>query len=38
MPAARPYRTKARPLGLRQGFKYDKVSELIAVVEGEDHR
>ena len=36
-PPARPYRTKARPLGLRQGFSYDNISELLARVEGEDH-
>lgn len=36
-PTARTYRTKARPLGLRQGFSYDNISELIAAAEGEDH-
>jgi hypothetical protein len=36
-PVARPYVTKARPLGLRQGFSYDNISELIAAGEGEDH-
>jgi hypothetical protein len=36
-PAAKAYRTKARPLGLRQGFSYDNISELIAAGEGEDH-
>jgi hypothetical protein len=36
-PAAKPYRTKARPLGLRRGISYDNVSELIAISEGEDH-
>jgi hypothetical protein len=34
---ARPYRTKARPLGLRPGFSYDNISELLARVEEEDH-
>jgi hypothetical protein len=34
---ARPYRTKARPLGLRQGLSYDNISELLARAEGEDH-
>jgi hypothetical protein len=33
----RPYRTKPRPLGLRRGFSYDNISELIASAEGEDH-
>lgn len=35
--APRPYQTKPRPLGLRQGFTYDNISELIAAGEGEDH-
>ncbi len=36
-PAPKPFRTKPRPLGLRQGFRYDNISELIAAAEGEDH-
>lgn len=36
-PAAKPYVTKARPLGLRGGFSYDNISELIAAGEGKDH-
>lgn len=36
-PAAKPYRTKPRPMGLRGGFSYDNISELIAAGEGEDH-
>lgn len=35
---ARPYKTKARPLGLNAGFSYDNVSELLARAEGEDHQ
>ena len=35
--SAKPYRTKPRPLGLRRGFSYDNISELIAAAEGEDH-
>ena len=27
-PAAKPYRTKPRPMGLRRGFSYDNISEL----------
>ncbi|MBI4327668.1 MAG: DUF2191 domain-containing protein [Chloroflexi bacterium] len=34
---ARPYCTKPRPLGLRQGFSYDNIAELLARAEGEDH-
>lgn len=34
---AKPYRTKPRPLGLREGFSYDDISELLARAEGEDH-
>lgn len=37
-PAAKPYRTKPRPLGLRRGFGYDNISELIAAAEGEEHQ
>lgn len=37
-PAAKPYRTRPRPLGLRRGFSYDNISELIAAAEGEDHQ
>ena len=36
-PAAKPYRTKPRPMGLREGFSYDNISELLARIEGEDH-
>jgi hypothetical protein len=35
--AAKPYVTKARPLGLRAGFSYDNIAELLARAEGEDH-
>jgi hypothetical protein len=36
-PAAKPYRTKPRPLGLGPGFSYDNIAELLASAEGEDH-
>lgn len=36
-PRAKPYRTKARPLGLRPGVTYDNVAELLARAEGERH-
>lgn len=36
-PSARPYRTQPRQMGLRRGFSYDNISELIAAAEGEDH-
>jgi hypothetical protein len=35
-PAAKPYRTEPRPMGLRQGFSYDNIAELLARAEGED--
>ena len=35
--APKPYRTVPRPLGLREGFNYDNVAELLARAEGEDH-
>jgi len=37
-PPAKPYRTISRPMGLRQGFSYDNIAELIARAEGEDHQ
>ena len=37
-PSAKPYRTKARPLGLRPGLSYDNISELLARIEGDEHR
>ena len=36
-PAAKPYRTRPRPLGLREGLSYDSIADLLARVEGEDH-
>ena len=36
-PSAKPYRTKPRPMGLRPGFNYDNIAELLARAEGEDH-
>ena len=35
--AAKPYRTKPRPLGLRRGLSYDNIAELLDRAEGEDH-
>jgi hypothetical protein len=37
-PPAKPYRTEPRAMGLRQGFSYDNIAELIARAEGEDHQ
>lgn len=34
---AKPYKTRPRPLGLRRGFNYDNVAELLARSEGEEH-
>ena len=36
-PAAKSYRTKPRPLGLRRGLNYDNIAELLARAEGEGH-
>ena len=36
-PPAKPYRTDPRPMGLRRGFSYDNIAELLARAEGEDH-
>ncbi len=35
---ARPYRTRPRKMGLKEGLNLDNIQELIARVEGEDHR
>ena len=37
-PSAKVYRTTARPLGLRRGFSYDNIGELLARAEGEDYQ
>ena len=34
----KPYRTDARPMGLREGHTLDNVHELVARVEGGDAR
>ena len=36
-PAAKPFRTKPRPLGLAKGLSYDNISDLLALSVGEDH-
>ena len=35
---ARPYHTQPRKLGLKAGRNLDNIQELIAQVEGEEHR
>jgi hypothetical protein len=37
-PAAKPYHTNPRPMGLRPGLSYDNIAELLAIAEGEDHK
>jgi hypothetical protein len=37
-PEAKPYRTRARPLGLRAGLSYDNISDVLARAEEEEHR
>jgi hypothetical protein len=36
--AAKPYRSKPRPLGLRPGLSYDNIAELLVHAEGEEYR
>lgn len=36
-PPVKPYQTKPRPMGLRPGFSYDNISDLIVAGEGEQH-
>ena len=33
----KPYQTKPRAMGLREGLNYDNIAELLARTEGEDH-
>ena len=35
---ARPYHTRPRKLGLKEGRSLDNIQELIAQIEGEEHR
>jgi len=37
-PTPTPYRTKPRPLGLKKGYTYDNIAELLASAEGESHK
>ena len=37
-PAAKPYHTKAHPMGLRPGFSHGNTGELLAQIEGENYR
>ena len=36
-PAAKSYRTKPHPMGLKPGLSYDNIAELLAVAEDEAH-
>ena len=36
-PVAKPYRTKGFPMGLKKGYNYDNIGELLAQIEGEDY-
>jgi hypothetical protein len=35
---AQPFVVRARALGLRPGFSYDNISELVEQIEGSSHR
>lgn len=35
-PEAKPYQTQGHRMGLREGFSYDNIAELLAQAEGED--
>jgi hypothetical protein len=37
-PAAKPYRTVGRPMGLRPGLNLDDIGELLAQIEGGDYK
>jgi hypothetical protein len=36
--SSQKYRTKPQPMGLKAGFSYDNISELLAITEGEKHQ
>jgi hypothetical protein len=36
--AAKPYRSKPLSLGLKPGYSYDNIGELLAQAEGEDYK
>jgi hypothetical protein len=36
--STKPYHTQARKLGLKAGRSLDNINELLAQIEGEDHR
>jgi hypothetical protein len=36
--ATKPYRTRPKPMGLREGLSYDNIAELLARGEGEGYK
>jgi hypothetical protein len=36
--SARPFKVKARPMGLTAGLSYDNIGELLETLEGPTHR
>jgi hypothetical protein len=37
-PAPAPFKTKARPMGLKQGYDLDNIADVLARLDGEDAR
>jgi hypothetical protein len=37
-PKCKPYKTRARNMGLRPGINLDNIAEVIAIAEGEDYK
>ena len=37
-PAAKPYRVKPIPMGLKKGYSYDNIGELLEQLEGPGYR
>lgn len=37
-PLSRPYKTRPHKMGLKSGRNLDNIQELLAEIEGEDHR
>lgn len=37
-PKSKPYRSKTFPMGLKPGYNYDNIGELLSQAEGEDYK
>lgn len=37
-PTAKPYRTRPKPMGLKEPYSYDNIAELLTQADGEDYK